>query len=495
MYLGSTVSILCIMAVLGVQLTFSMLMASILSKVSSRCSFARWILCSRLVRYLHPTEEELRKLCGAGGSGGSAKGKPIRSSTLTTVPKNLPLQLESVPIRASDVIPLHFYTEFQWLLDFALGSVLVYLASELYYAIFQAKQEFNLSMLWCLLVVGFALRILFSLTAIYFRTEEGGEKIVCVMFGFFFLVAAMGILIVDDSILEFEIQEAYYNFTVSARQFFTSQGMDSSGPMSLLTFRIALAIICGILGAFMTFPGLRIAKMHTDAQKYCGDRPILQLLLHVNMIMPLLISLMWLRPVMRDFVVRPGYRGKKLMLTNESFDNIRILVILGFCLFRFLLVWTHLQAYLNLACDKIDRLKKEVGRIGVMELQRLVARVFYYLCVVALQYLAPLTLLLFLTLMLKTLGNYSLTTTFGIDLPVVNLALGAPTPSEMEASDHGDGILGTAAQFSLAFADLRNVFTAGCFRALLSFLIWWLCASWFLTSAFGLLYHSYFEAI
>lgn len=36
-----------------------------------------------------------------------------------------------------------------------------------------------------------------------------------------------------------------------------------------------------------------------------------------------------------------------------------------------------------------------------------VARVFYYLCVIALQYVAPLVMLLHTTLLLKTLGKSS----------------------------------------------------------------------------------------
>lgn len=44
-----------------------------------------------------------------------------------------------------------------------------------------------------------------------------------------------------------------------------------------------------------------------------------------------------------------------------------------------------------------------------------VARVFYYLCVIALQYVAPLVMLLHTTLLLKTLGRFYF-------LPVINNA-------------------------------------------------------------------------
>ena len=42
-----------------------------------------------------------------------------------------------------------------------------------------------------------------------------------------------------------------------------------------------------------------------------------------------------------------------------------------------------------------------------MELQRKVVRVFYYLCVVTLQYVAPMILILYLSFLYKTLGGGS----------------------------------------------------------------------------------------
>lgn len=48
------------MAVLGVQLVFSMVMASILQKLGRHYSFGQWWLCGQLRRYLHPTDDQLR---------------------------------------------------------------------------------------------------------------------------------------------------------------------------------------------------------------------------------------------------------------------------------------------------------------------------------------------------------------------------------------------------------------------------------------------------
>ncbi|XP_063823923.1 transmembrane protein 161B-like [Ostrinia nubilalis] len=67
----------------------------------------------------------------------------------------------------------------------------------------------------------------------------------------------------------------------------------------------------------------------------------------------------------------------------------------------------QLQAYLDMAQRRLDAVRKEAGRITNIDLQKKVASVFYYLCVVALQYICPLVMSLYLALMYKTLGGYS----------------------------------------------------------------------------------------
>ncbi|KAM9591198.1 transmembrane protein 161B-like isoform 1-T2 [Morphnus guianensis] len=89
------------------------------------------------------------------------------------------------------------------------------------------SQEMNISVVWCLLVLAFAVKILFSLTAHYFIVEDGGERSVCVTFGFFFFVKAMVILIVTESYLEFGLESGFSNFSESAMQFLEKQGLES----------------------------------------------------------------------------------------------------------------------------------------------------------------------------------------------------------------------------------------------------------------------------
>lgn len=44
------------------------------------------------------------------------------------------------------------------------------------------------------------------------------------------------------------------------------------GPASKIVLKFFLALWCGILGAILTFPGLRIARMHWDLLRYAFCR-------------------------------------------------------------------------------------------------------------------------------------------------------------------------------------------------------------------------------
>lgn len=93
-------------------------------------------------------------------------------------------------------------------------------------------------------------------------------------------------------------------------------------------------------------------------------------------------------------------------LTEHAFDTLRLVLVVVAVLLRLCLMPVYLQAYLNIAYDRLEEQKKEAGRITNVELQRNVASIFYYLCVVTLQYVAPIILCLYVALMYKTLGGY-----------------------------------------------------------------------------------------
>ena len=121
---------------------------------------------SRLIKYLNPSDRELKKSAGfSAQSSRSSKdyhrnNKKHRDSSNKNVneffvPRNTSIVLEANRITPFDLIQLHFYTEYQWLIDFAFYALIVYFASELYYFLIPNSSEFNLSLIWCLLVIDF----------------------------------------------------------------------------------------------------------------------------------------------------------------------------------------------------------------------------------------------------------------------------------------------------------------------------------------------------
>lgn len=293
-------------------------MVSVIQKVSPHASFAKYILCSTgLLRYLHPTDDELKRIAGVPkekskgkkGEKGNKNGSVDTSGTFH-VPRSLELSLDTSPITQFDVVHLRYFTEYQWLVDFSLYAFIVYVASEIYQFFFPLKDEINLSMLWCFLVIFFAFKLLSGLTVQYFRSDESiGERSTCIVSSLVYLLIAMMILIVPESKLEVGLTQAYQSFNESASAFLRSQGLQSSGPASKLMVMFFTAVTCGVIGALFTFPGLRMARMHWDSLKYCKGRPLTKLLLNISFALPFLLVILWIKPISKDYLTEKIFNG------------------------------------------------------------------------------------------------------------------------------------------------------------------------------------------
>lgn len=173
----------------------------------------------------------------------------------------------------------------------------------------QSAQEVNLSMVWCTLAVGFAYKILMSLTGLYFEGEEGGERSLVICMGFAYLFLAMLILIVDENTLETGLDEAYNSFNESAAVFLAENtGLESSGPASKLVLKFFIALWCGSIGALFTFPGLRMARMQWDVLTYT-DNSFATMMIHLSFISPLFLTMMWVKPLSRDYLTKTVFKG------------------------------------------------------------------------------------------------------------------------------------------------------------------------------------------
>ncbi|XP_015596246.1 transmembrane protein 161B isoform X2 [Cephus cinctus] len=413
------------------------------------------------------------------------------------VPRNLNITLESAKVMPLDVVHLKFYTEYQWLLDFSVYAGLVYILTEVYNHLYPIKDEINLSILWCALVLGFALKMLLTLWVQYFKGEESvGERSTCIVSGFAYLLVAMMILIIDENTLEIGLEKAYTSFNHSASLFLDNQGLSSTGPASKIVLKFFLAVWCGLLGSLFTFPGLRMSKMHWDTLKYYKDNKLLLLLLNISYASPLLLVILWIKPISRDYLTARIFTGMTgPLMTVAAFESMRLVAVVIAVLLKLALMPLYLQSYLNLATQRLENQKKEAGRITNIELQKKIAAVFYYLCVVTLQFIAPIIICLFFTLMYKTLGGY---TWEGLYKDILIEECPADKPPKilptMTPDSNEKTVIQTAQEFHLALDSLKQIFTTDVFRGLLGFATWWSCFTWFSTTAMGMVYQSYFSA-
>lgn len=112
-------------------------MISVIQKLGPHFSFARWLLCSTgLIRYLYPTDGELRQLANIPKD----KNKSKKNSKAQTngknptdtfhIPRSLDVKLDTTKVTSLDVLHLRYYTEYQWLIDFSVYAVIIYIITE-----------------------------------------------------------------------------------------------------------------------------------------------------------------------------------------------------------------------------------------------------------------------------------------------------------------------------------------------------------------------------
>ncbi|XP_063084094.1 transmembrane protein 161A isoform X2 [Cavia porcellus] len=454
-------------------------------RMAPYCSFARWLLCNgSLFRYKHPSEEELRALAEKQKPRGRRDRRPNGpgDEKPLLVPRDVPLQLETCPLTQVDTVVLRFFLEYQWFVDFSVYAGGVYLFTEAYFYLL-GPREANISVFWCLLIVAFSIKVLATLTQLYFSVQ-GGERAVCCASAFLFLLLAMLVQAVREDVLELGLEPGLASVTQNLEPLLKQLGWDWALPVATVVIRVGLAMVGSVLGAFLTFPGLRLAQTHRDALTMAEDRPLLQFLLHTSFLSPLFALWLWTKPIARDFLRQePAGASPRGLLSDSAFDSLRLWVLVVLCLLRLVVTRPHLQAYLCLAKARVEQLRKEAGQVEAREIQQRVVRVSCYVTVVTLQYLTPLIFTLYCTLLLKSLGCYS-------------WGLGPASPLSVAPSSASAGHLEDEAQRTAAgiAAVLRGLATPLLFRGILAFLIWWTAACQLVSSLFGLYFHQHLAA-
>eukprot|EP00118_Oscarella_pearsei_P019606 m.209004 g.209004 ORF g.209004 m.209004 type:complete len:194 (+) comp39723_c0_seq21:1050-1631(+) len=158
-------------------------------------------------------------------------------------------------------------------------------------------------------------------TAVFWGSEGTGERSLMIVCGSFFFVAAMGLMLLDDNVLDLGLNSAYSNISQKTGKFMESRGMT---PWTLngigIVWKLSVGLGCAFLSAFLTFPGLRYAKGHLDVLSDHQHSSIISLLVNLSFFLPLFISLLWIQSLTKEPLVTNKMSGRSsaFVLLNVS---------------------------------------------------------------------------------------------------------------------------------------------------------------------------------
>lgn len=116
-------------------------------------------------------------------------------------------------------------------------------------------------------------KTLFSLTAHYFKLEEGGERSLCITFAFFFFVKAMAILIVTENYLEFGLETGQFSLFHTASSDYFAAVTHSRSFSPFFFFSLSLQALQTSLTVLYTFCSTRALSPSKYQNQPSRDSP------------------------------------------------------------------------------------------------------------------------------------------------------------------------------------------------------------------------------
>lgn len=512
------------------QLLLAFVSASILHKLILSKFFLRWLASHKFIYFLPPIDSTLRQLKKSQANSRAkdlSRNNPTKfrskqrryhaearqtdraDSNFKIQASDLEhLQLEEARMSSLDLDSINYAIDLEWLVDLSLLSAFCFVITETQFYFYPDSNETNFSVIWALLVVGYSLKILWSLTAIYFKNEQSiGERSVCIVSGCFFMLIAMVVLLTKETYLEFGLDDAYRSLNRSVIALMDNHipTQDSSKvqskPISYILVKLMIAALCALTGVLFTFPGFRYGQLYHSIMDSNETSALRQTFLRLNYLCPLFIALLWVKPIARD-----QFLGQNILqVDDDSFNSIRIYIVLIANIFRFHLLPDFVCTFLQSSKNKLARIRFRGGTTTNKEVQVTIASIYNYTNVVVIQYILPILISLFTGLVLKFLGGISW-------IPYkTNSELSHTLSSQNTSAIHGEmndnstqtqglnnpymssmqKLLGMVV--SVKLDEFKCVLSTEVFKGMFGFATWWLHFTWFCTTTMGLIYHTYFS--
>lgn len=546
------------MAVFGPQLIYTVIMFVLLTKLGKFYSFGRFILCNKLFRYLSPSSEDLKKAVRNHYKSATQKNKKLNKvfeidddKEEFNIPEGATIELSCSKVSPHDLYYIKYTDEFQSFVDISLIALIIYITTEIYYSLFQPGDEVNLSVVWCTMALIYGMSCLGSIAVNYLRTEEASLLYVFTCLSF---VLSLIVQLADTKYFDFNLKDAFRNVSTNTLNLIQahinlnsnlaeSKPQQASTPSSSrlysqlqrfstneLMFTCFIALISGLIGGLLFFPGFRLARLHFLCLKFNSDSKLKKLIYYINFILPLVVSFCWIKintsrlapkskPSIPSFVsfnqlndtaqqflalVAPNDKTARSLnsykIVYDVFikSNMKIYLIIFIFLLRLSLFRDYAQSYLNLAFELATSLRKRSTRITNLKYISTVSSIYQYYGVVASQYVVPLFIILFLVLLLKTLGDYTWCGNIESCNQLVNMVSNYTSSFRIHsAQSTSTSVLKSfeSSNFNMTLSHnaLNKIFSPLVLRSLLGYFTFWTTTIWFTISSFGLIYYNYID--
>jgi len=433
------------MLISSIQFTVSIVIGFLYIQLSPHFSLAHaWL--TGLEFSIPPEDKVLNKL----DEDSQAKGKFKKKGFFSSSTKKNEIKLKVASIEDGTLLKHIFWEEYDQLVLLLLCIALNYVIAE-FWSCF--SDEKNTILTWTLVIS--SILCLKTMIAVIIKLGlQSYELKLTICVGVLSFICALTALQLPEFLLEFssDLRGGFEELMHNLKEWLLQNDVNMRFEISYGTFKWCLALTASVISSIIFFPGFRLGRSHHEICKYT-PQPYHPFISGVSLWLPVFVLILWLQPV-SNFLQR--------YISHALYELIRFYLLLLISITKLYLLRPYMQSFLATAVGWAELLLSDTqSKDRGKNIKYKILGIYSYLCVAAVQILAPSFLLLAFALLLKSRG-----------LPELSLF---PYCSQLYNLSNNNN-------------HVEHLFTEKFFRGFFSFLSWWLSLSWFFISTFALLY-------
>ncbi|RHY85848.1 hypothetical protein DYB35_013752 [Aphanomyces astaci] len=422
------------------------------------------------------------------------------------------MQLTMSPITTHAMTKCLFFDLYDTLVTATVSSVVVFAYMQVLPAS-TPDPSYYLLLVSLVLSLGFPFFIQYGISSSYEKQLGFGVAVLGTIVALFSLYAPPSL-----QLLDFDVEGAAASMDGRWQVLLGAMGMPStSSAWKTHWLMCLLAVLAGLVSSATLLPALRFAKMYSDFIASKAISPSWKIVLHLNMLLPVVLTWAWLRPVASSLLlgddavicptsdtssfswIAPRDCGDRRLswLSESTFRNLRVHVLVAAALVRLACYRSHLQYFLLEPKHKVTAQLLLQGRVDTQAITDTIVGPFRNLPVICVQYLAPVGLWLSAALLFQRKAGHCL---YWMDILA---QVGNPIPPSLLCAAQVTDLLPTTPLFAFEHSQvlgwpefeallhgLREFPLAEplWYQSVLGFVVWWSALSWCVLSAVGLVY-------